>query len=319
MDCVIFVTYMLQIKYNMQPFMLNCEQPSYIMFSKMEFMMIQIKHMSIVILIVLFTLIPNLCYAHWADDVIGDFADKGFLPPNITFDSPNQSISKGEAASIINLFYSFEEAFVDYSQSLEVAKSNNYFLNSNIDDFIYREEIPRVICNLSSFDISTDDLTDFIDDAEISKWAKPYVFKLKNEDIINGYPDNSFKPSKYLSFGELITILSRIKGSGDGGLTIIEEDTSQIELMTLEHINGMIYTNDIDGPIIISSGDSIEFAMTVPEGYDENQITISVDNSELAEFDRTFNLLKTYKSGSTNINVLYKDNLIQQYELQITD
>ena len=163
------------------------------------------------IVLVLFSF--SVTFAHWADNVINDYYDSGTIPHSIVYNDPNSFVSKGDASAVINLFYSFQKDFESVFHSFDVAKDYGYFQNSAIDDYITREEFAPIICKLSSYDVDYDAVTSFEDDEMISNWAKPYVQRLYKEGVLEGYPDNSFKPNKNLSFGELVIALSRINGT----------------------------------------------------------------------------------------------------------
>ncbi len=269
------------------------------------------------ILLVLFTY--SFSFAHWSDDVIADYYSSGIIPSSIVYNNPNSFISKGDASSIINLFYSFEKEFQSPFHSFELATSHGYFENSEIDDYILREEIAPIVCKLSSYDI--DDVRDifFEDDDHISKWAQPFVHKLCKEGVLFGYPDNTFKPDKYLSFGELVTILSRIKGTGGGNLEILDDEIEEIDLKVLGYSDGSILLQDIDSKIELKSGEAIELAIVIPTNYDEDSINISVKDEHIATFDRKSNLLTGIKAGKTIINISYKENVVLEYQIVVED
>lgn len=48
-------------------------------------------------------------------------------------------------------------------------------------------------------------------DVEYDHWAKFYIEKLTNENILHGYPDGSFKPNNHVSFLETLSIIKGIK------------------------------------------------------------------------------------------------------------
>lgn len=45
-------------------------------------------------------------------------------------------------------------------------------------------------------------------------WAKSYIDNLTNEGVISGYPDGTFRPERYVSFLESLTIIKKIKKPG---------------------------------------------------------------------------------------------------------
>lgn len=49
-------------------------------------------------------------------------------------------------------------------------------------------------------------------DVEKGHWAIPYISYISSKDIISGYPDGSFGPSKTITYAEALTIIGRILG-----------------------------------------------------------------------------------------------------------
>lgn len=71
--------------------------------------------------------------------------------------------------------------------------------------FIYRA------CNQFEFNLHfTTTAITFSDSGNISDWARPAVTALQKAEIINGYPDGTFKPKKSVTRAEVSTILSRL-------------------------------------------------------------------------------------------------------------
>ncbi|AEV68181.1 sugar-binding protein [Acetivibrio clariflavus] len=69
-----------------------------------------------------------------------------------------------------------------------------------------REEAVTIIMNAFKLGESNNELK-FTDAKDISSWAYKYVAKAVEEGIINGYPDNTFRPRKNITRAEIITIL----------------------------------------------------------------------------------------------------------------
>lgn len=79
------------------------------------------------------------------------------------------------------------------------------------EGLITREEVAAVFYRLLEAEYKRGILTlvqDF-SDVESSRWSIKHVATLENGNIINGYPDGSFRPNNYISRAELATISSR--------------------------------------------------------------------------------------------------------------
>ena len=283
--------------------------------------MIKLYSFRILILIFIINLfaLPVCVYAHWADEVLNDFKSQNYI--SISSTQLNNNVSKGEISYIINKYYNFEDTFLSFEKSLEVAKEKGYFQNANADEFIPREEFAIVICKL----IGEDDVSDiiqeqakFIDDDEVSTWAKPYVFKLKHLDILNGYPNGDFKPHKLLTYAELITILSRIRGKGGGEIQLVDENINDIKLKLLKFSSGEIYTEEINDLLRFNLGNKVELAVMISDDIDENLIEYIILDESIAKFDKKYNLLLAESEGKTKMQVLYKGELQQEFEIVVS-
>ncbi|MDU7905304.1 MAG: S-layer homology domain-containing protein [Peptostreptococcaceae bacterium] len=63
----------------------------------------------------------------------------------------------------------------------------------------------------TALNLKGDGNLNFKDSSEISNWAKPYVDALSDNNIINGYEDNTVRPHNNMTRAENVTILSRTK------------------------------------------------------------------------------------------------------------
>ena len=48
----------------------------------------------------------------------------------------------------------------------------------------------------------------------VNNWAEPYVAGLTKEEVLTGYPDGSFRPSKGVTRAEAAAVLARVAGLG---------------------------------------------------------------------------------------------------------
>ena len=71
---------------------------------------------------------------------------------------------------------------------------------------ITREEYIKIIITMLGVKVGNKENSGFKDDGLISNWAKPYITKAKEMEIIDGYGDNVFKPKGKISREEMVVI-----------------------------------------------------------------------------------------------------------------
>ena len=74
------------------------------------------------------------------------------------------------------------------------------------DDLITREQMAVMIVKAAKLSIVTGELN-FIDKANISDWASSYVITAVQNELMNGYQDNSFKPLNNATRAEAATVI----------------------------------------------------------------------------------------------------------------
>ncbi|MDU2686951.1 SH3 domain-containing protein [Paeniclostridium sordellii] len=162
---------------------------------------------------------------HWAKNAIIDFATKGYINGygDGTF-KPDNSITRAEFVKILNKAFGYtnvgKENFSDVNPSdwyyndicigVNAGYINGYEDNTfKPDKQITREEASKIIA--TALNLKGDGNLNFKDSSEISNWAKSYVDALSDNNIINGYEDNTFRPHNNMTRAENVTILSRAK------------------------------------------------------------------------------------------------------------
>lgn len=159
---------------------------------------------------------------HWAEGFINDFVSKGYIGgyDDNTF-RPNNSITRAEFVKIVNRTFGFTEkateGFKDvasnkwYYDDILIAKKAGYIdgYDDNTfrpDNLITREEASKIIATVKGY--KGDGILDFDDTSQISNWAKSYVDALCDNNIINGYDDNTFKPKNRITRAETVKMLN---------------------------------------------------------------------------------------------------------------
>ncbi len=271
------------------------------------------RYILLTFFVMLIVINTSISLAHWADETINSFINQGYERV-ISFDSSDIEIPKGEFAYVVNKYLSFEINANSFEDSLGTAFEKGYFQNAKIDDLISREEACVVFQKFLNLDIIESDAL-FDDDSEIDLWAKSSVQTLKNLGIIIGYPDGEFKPKRILTKAELITMLSRIKGSGGPKeppiLDIIEDETNNLEVGIIMYSDGEIKIQKLEDELTLNSGDVVLLSFTNPTKDDET-ISAKIDNENLVEFDNSLNTLSALASGETLITFSTEDNMFKK-------
>lgn len=78
-------------------------------------------------------------------------------------------------------------------------------------NFITREEAAAVLVRAFCDDITCGELS-FADTNDISLWARDCIYTGTLQEVINGYPDNTFKPHNLITRAEVFTIICKLLG-----------------------------------------------------------------------------------------------------------
>lgn len=162
---------------------------------------------------------------HWAKKQILDFISKGYVNgyEDNTF-RPENSITRAEFVKLVNKVFKFTEAG---SENFSDVNSGQWYYNeicigvkagyiNGYEDGTFRPENPitrEEACKTIAkvMNLKGDGNLGFVDTDKISEWAKEYVDALSDNKIINGYEDNTFRPSNNITRAETVTTLSRVE------------------------------------------------------------------------------------------------------------
>lgn len=165
---------------------------------------------------------------HWAAEKIISLVNAGIVNgyPDGTI-KPNAKITRAEVVTILvkalepDIDGSLKTSFADSDQIPEwSSKFVSYAVANNIikgyDDNTFkpnknmtRSEMAVVIIKAFSFDTYEDSSLNFKDHENIPSWAKVFVSSAVRNNIISGYEDNTFRPSKDITRAEAFVMLER--------------------------------------------------------------------------------------------------------------
>jgi len=168
---------------------------------------------------------------HWAHDCIQTLIEHGIIQgyPDGTI-RPENYITRAETAVLVSKALGIEESegFVGYIDFIPAwakgyikAGSEKGFLEGypsktfKPDKNITRQEFTAVLIRAFEKEIDEDVLLEFVDSSEISKWAVDYIKAGTYHNIINGYPDSTFKPKNNITRAEAFTIICKLLGYHD--------------------------------------------------------------------------------------------------------
>jgi len=147
----------------------------------------------------------------WAKEGIYDLLERGVISESEDkLFNPSNEIKREELVKMIVLAFGLfdENAECDFD---DVAKDSWYYryvasaykagIVKGIDDvnfgsgnYVTREELATMLYRIAEFDDAGDLIANFVDDAEISEWAKVAVYQMASREIINGVAEGIFSP-----------------------------------------------------------------------------------------------------------------------------
>ncbi|MEW9123452.1 MAG: S-layer homology domain-containing protein [Thermotaleaceae bacterium] len=158
---------------------------------------------------------------HWAESNILKLVETGAISgyPDKTF-KPNNNITRAEFATVLVKAFDLEaktgKVFADTANHWAkdaIATAAAYGIVSGYsadtfgpNDLITREQMAAMIVKAAGLDTALTS-KDFTDSKSISAWAVDAVNTAAEQQIINGYPDNSFRPQGKATRAEAVTVI----------------------------------------------------------------------------------------------------------------
>ena len=201
---------------------------------------------------------------HWAQPAIEKWSDLEIIQgSNGTF-RPDDPITRGEMAVIINRVMQYQTANQNNFADLDDAFYTDAILKANAagviegngtevrpTDKITREEATVMLGRALGLSESTTASTLFSDNQSISSWAAGYVNVMVNKGYIQGN-NGAFRPQDSITRSEIVTILNNaIKSLNNEA----KEYTGDVAGSVIVNTDGVIIKNmEIKGDLIISEG-----------------------------------------------------------------
>ena len=156
---------------------------------------------------------------HWAKETIEKWSNAGILTGYDGKFNPDEYITRGEFATVINRTFGFKDTSENTFEDLDDDFYTNHILCLNYrgimtgfdnkirpDDYITREEAVAMLFKALELEAQKYFKGDFYDINQISKWALPYVITFANEGYIKG--NNGFlNPRKSITRAETVVLM----------------------------------------------------------------------------------------------------------------
>lgn len=160
---------------------------------------------------------------HWAKDNIKKLLAAGASTgyPEGTY-KPDNKITRAEFATLLVKAFQLSPASGkvfddtaghwarDYISTAAACGIVNGYSNSCFgpDEWITREQMAVMLVKAAGFKQAAGQKS-FADDSQVSPWAKEAVAVSAEKQVINGYPDNSFRPFNTASRAEAATVIAK--------------------------------------------------------------------------------------------------------------
>ncbi|MEG1822190.1 MAG: GH25 family lysozyme [Clostridiales bacterium] len=252
---------------------------------------------------------------HWAQSTIKEWSTNGVLQGYNGNFRPNDSITRGEMAVIINRTLKFTDVakntFNDlsngewYTEPILKLKAAEIMLGDGKSmrpmDNITREEATVIIaraCGINGSEMNTP----FLDADSIAPWAKDYVSTMTVLQYIEGN-NNCFYPKNNITRAETIKLLDNIQNKG--ALVIGEAPIKKAEEVIIKKEN---VATESPNPIINSGINA-----TAQKGIDVSQHQGLIDWEKVKGDGIDFAIIRVgnrgYTSGNVYLDAKFKDNI----------
>ena len=263
---------------------------------------------------------------HWAQAEIEKWSEKGIVQGYGGMFRPNDPVTRGEMAVILDRIMKYQakadNSFSDLDQSWytdAILKANAAGVILGNDgkvrpkDNITRQEAAGMIARALKIDEGkATQNTGFKDNAQISVWARGYVWALHEKGYVNGDPNGNFNPKASITRAEMIKILDNAVKA----LYTEEGEYSDEVIESTAIINAPSVTlkdMEIKGDLIIAEGvgdgdvtlDNVKISgNTIVKGGGENSVYFnSVTVGGALVVNKLGGNIRIVASGTTSVSV----------------
>jgi hypothetical protein len=163
----------------------------------------------------------------WAKAPILAVSEKGWMIGTRDFYfEPNQPLTRAQAATLLVRVLDLERTNNILPKFIDIP--NNHWAKTDIeiaalhglmngqgnerfapDDFLTREEMATLLSRLLQIPPSEGNVP--FKDIDQTRWSYPFIAAMAEEDIFEGYEDNTFRPKDNVTREQMAALLDRIK------------------------------------------------------------------------------------------------------------
>ncbi|MCL6576955.1 S-layer homology domain-containing protein [Kyrpidia sp.] len=239
---------------------------------------------------VAFAAVPSDISGHWAEPQIADWVNKGLIKgyPDGTF-KPDNNISRAEFMALVNGAFGFtaksDIAYIDvpnhawFYDVVAEAKAAGYI--NGYDDGTMRPNSPITRAEAAAIIMQVKKLTadpaaadKFTDGSTIPSWSKGAIGAVADAQIMNGYPDGTFRPESLITRAEAVVALDKAMAatgqSGNGGTSTLSVITASLAAATV----GSDYSASLQ-----ASGGMAPYSWSLVGGSLPDGLTLTTDGT----------------------------------------
>ncbi len=251
---------------------------------------------------------------HWCQEEMDAFAQLGILSGDGSGRMrPNAPVTRAEFVKLLNGVFGFQPtgaaSFTDaapdswYSGHAAAGIRAGYLSGYPDGTFrpgnpITRQEAAKMVVFVLNESVSAGKTT-FVDDSQISSWARGYVKAAAALDVLGGYPDGTFRPHNHITRAETVKLLSNAvpgiyikagtySGTVDGNAVVgaagitLENMVIRGNLYITEGAAGSILLDNVqvDGRIIIT-GSADRTVEMIDSDIERIEVKSSAENTKL--------------------------------------
>ena len=173
--------------------------------------------------------LPARAADSYLDPYLNKMVDWGFMRGDIEGNlNPNGSITRAEFVTIINRAFGYDQGgstpFNDvpstawYAEDVGIAYNEGYITGTSENTFsplstITREEAAVILTRNLMMQADTGEDVSFTDSRDFGEWSRGYIATAARYQLLNGYPDGSFRPQNQLSRGEAAILIVNAIGT----------------------------------------------------------------------------------------------------------
>lgn len=222
----------------------------------------------------------------------------------------------------------------------EYEEAVNYLVNKNVvsgySDGTYR---PDALVKRSEFSKLVAEAFDLVDNNQQTvsfsdvknHWAEPYINIVSKNELVKGYPDNTFLPENQISYAEIFTILVRaigeeskidINNSWPENYINLANTLGLVEKLNIQNYSNPATRGDVaiaifnslnQKPEVVKKLPSITFSETKLELTDSAYLIVTLNNPPAAEFHLYFSV-----KDSSIVEAAWGDWFLNMIPLTVT-